>query len=68
MDSGNEFLVAKLREMIVNDHSITVKPITSRNPQADALLERLRQTIGNILLTFEVQNIVLDDKNPWKAY
>ena len=25
----------------------------------------MRQTIGNILLTFKVQNMVLDDKNPW---
>ena len=64
MDRGNEFL-AKFREMIINDYSIIDKPVTSRNPQASAILERVHQTIGNILHTFEVQNMVLDDKNPW---
>ena len=64
VDRGNEFL-AEFREMITNDYGITVKPITSRNPQANAILERVHQTIGNILRTFKVQNMVLDDKNPW---
>ena len=64
MDRGNEFL-AKFREMIINYYSITVKPITSRNPQANAILEQVHQTIGNILRTFKVQNMVLDDKNSW---
>ena len=64
VDRGNEFL-AEFREMITNDYGITVKPITSRNPQANAILERVHQTIGNILRTFKVQNMVLDDENPW---
>ena len=64
MDRGNEFL-AEFREMIINDYGIMVKPITSRNPQANAILERVHQTIGNILHTFKVQNMVLDDENPW---
>ena len=34
------------------------------NPQAYAVLDRVCQTIGNILRTFKVENIVLDDKNP----
>ena len=32
VDRGFEFL-AKFREMMINDYSITVKPIISRNPQ-----------------------------------
>ena len=63
-DRGNEFQ-ATLREMIINDYGIRVKSITSRNPQANVILERVYQTIGNILHTFKVQNMVLDDKNPW---
>ena len=59
VDRGNEFL-AEFREMIINDYGITVKPITSRNPQANAILERVQQTIGNILRTFKVQNMVMD--------
>ena len=63
MDRGNEFL-AEFREMISNDNGIMVKPITSRNTQANAILERLHQMIGNILRTFKVQNMELDDQNP----
>ena len=37
---GNEFL-AKFREIIINDYGITVKPITSRNPQANVILEQI---------------------------
>ena len=62
VDRGNGFL-AELREMIINDYGIIVNPITSRNPQANVILERVHQTIGNILHTFKVQNMVLDDKN-----
>ena len=64
MDRGNEFL-AEFREMIINDYGRTVKPITSRNPQANAILEQVHQNIGNILRTFKVQNMVLDDENTW---
>ena len=64
MDRGNEFPV-KFREMIINDYGTIVKPITSSNLQANAILERMHQTIGNILCTLKVQNMVLDDKHPW---
>ena len=64
VDSGNEPL-AEFREMIINDYGITVKPITSRNLQPNATLERVHQTIGNVLYTFKVQNMVQDDKNRW---
>ena len=63
MDRGNEFL-AEFREMIINDYSIMVKLITSMNPQRNAILERVNQTNGNILRTFKVQNMVLEDENP----
>ena len=53
--------------MIINDYGITVKPITSRNPQANAISEREYQMIGNILHTFKVQNMVLNDENPWDS-
>ena len=63
VDGRNEFL-AEFREMIINANNKTVKLITSRNPQANAILERVHQTIGNILSIIKVQNMVLDDKNP----
>ena len=51
--------------MITNDYGIMVKPITSRNPQANAIQERVNQTISYIVRTFKVQNMLLDDENPW---
>ena len=64
VDKTNE-LLAEFREMIINDYGIKVKPITCRSPQANAILGRVHQTIGNILRTFKVQNMVLDKGNPW---
>ena len=55
--------VAKFREIIINDYDIKVKPITSRNPLGNATLERVHQTIDNILRTFKIQSMMLDDKN-----
>ena len=66
VDKGNEFL-AEFREMIINYYGIMAKPITSRNPQANVILERVHQTIGNILCTFKVQNMEQDDEFPWNG-
>ena len=64
VDKRNEFK-AKFREIIINDYGITVKPITSRNLQANAILDRVHQTISNILRTYKVQKMELDDENLW---
>ena len=60
MDRGNDFL-AEIREMIINDQDKRGKPITARKSQANAILERVHQTIENILRTFIIQDMVLDD-------
>jgi len=65
LDRGNEFL-AKFKTLIEDDYGITIKPITAQNPQANAILERVHQTIGNIIRTMKVQDMVLDDENPWE--
>ena len=41
------------------------KPITTRNPQSNAIIKRIHQTIGNIIRTFDVSNIVNND--PWSG-
>ena len=50
------------------DYGIAVKPIISRNPQANSILEMVHQTIGNIIRTFKVQDMVLYDENPCEGY
>ena len=50
--------------MIQAAYGVTEKPITSRNPQANFILEMVHQTIGNIIRIFKVQDMVLNDDNP----
>ena len=53
--------------MLKNDYGITRKPITTQNPQANAIIERVHQVIGNIIRTFELQDNYLEEENPWKG-
>jgi RNase H-like domain found in reverse transcriptase/Reverse transcriptase (RNA-dependent DNA polymerase)/Integrase zinc binding domain/Retroviral aspartyl protease len=63
-DRGTEFM-AEFAEMIENDYGIKRKGTTVRNPQANAILERVHQTIGNMIRTFSKEN--LDEKDPWSG-
>ena len=55
--------MAEFAKMVRNDYGLKTKPITTRNPQSNAIIERVHQTIGNIIRTFDVKHI--DDDNPW---
>ena len=57
--------MAELSKMCHNDYGLKRKPITTRNPQSNAIIERIHQTIGNILRAFDVSNIVNND--PWSG-
>ena len=64
VDWDNKFL-AEFKTMSQAYYGVKVKPITSRNPQANFILERVHQIIGNIICTFKVQDMVLNNENPW---
>ena len=66
-DRGSEFIGQEFQKMIKDDYGIKGKPITVRNPQANAIVERVHQVIGNIIRTFELENNYLDDEDPWKG-
>jgi hypothetical protein len=51
---------------MLNDYGMKKKPITTQNPQANAIVKRVHQTIGNIIQTFELHDNYLDEDNPWK--
>jgi hypothetical protein len=55
--------MAEFAKMVKNDCSLNLEPVTTRNPQANAITERVHQTIGNIIRTFNVQSMDSDD--PW---
>ena len=52
-DRGSE-VKAELCQLIKNDYGVKVKPTTTRDPQANAIVERVHQTIGNMIRTFEL--------------
>ena len=66
-DRGGEFIGHVFKDMIINYYGIKPKSITVCNPQANAIIERIHQTIGNIIRTFEVQDNFLDEDDPWKG-
>ena len=51
--------------MCHNDYGLKRKPITTRNPQSNAIIKLIHQTIGNIIRTFDVSNTV--NNNPWSG-
>ncbi len=66
-DRGSEFIGQDFQKMIKEDYGITAKPITVRNPQSNAIVERIHQVIGNIIRTFELESNYLDDDDPWSG-
>ncbi len=66
-DRGSEFIGQEFQKMIKEDYGIKAKPITVRNPQANAIVERVHQVIGNIICTFELETNYLDETSPWKG-
>ena len=49
-DRGPEFMGSAFQSMLFNHH-ISGKPITARNPQSNAIIERVHQTIGQVVRT-----------------
>ncbi len=64
LDRGTEFM-AEFAQMVRKDYGLKMKPITTRNPQANAIIERVHQTIGNIIRTFDVK--VIEKNDPWSG-
>src|SRR5512145_1201594 len=55
MDRGQEFM-GELRAMLRDDYGITGKPITTCNPQANAMVERAHGTIHNMIRTNQIKD------------
>ena len=63
-DRSTEFM-AEFAKMCQNDYGLKRKPITTSNPQSNATIKQIHQTIGNKIRTFDVSNIV--NNNPWSG-
>ena len=63
-DSGTDFM-DRFSKICQNNYGLKSKPITTRNPQSNAIIKLIYQTIRNIIRTFDVSNIVNND--PWSG-
>ena len=63
-DKRTKFM-AEFATMIKEDYGITKRGATVRNPQANLIIERIHQTIRNIIQTFEIHNTEVDEQNPF---
>eukprot|EP00957_Ditylum_brightwellii_P026109 1974107-Ditylum_brightwellii.AAC.1 len=64
LDRGKEFM-AECSEMILKDYKVKKKLITVGNPQANNITERIHQTIGNMIRSFEVHSTEIYKMGPW---
>ena len=62
-DNGNEFKKDFLP--LLKDFSIKPTPTTIKNPQANAILERVHQVLGDMLRTKNLQQYDFDALDPW---
>ena len=53
---------------MLKSYGIRGKPTSSRNPQANSVIERVHLTLHNLLRTFELQQQVLDPIDPWSGF
>ena len=56
--------MAEFFKIILKDYGIKEKHITSRNPQANGIVERIHQTIGNMIRTLCTHKAELDKDDP----
>lgn len=60
VDRGTEFM-GELIRMCREDYNIKRKPISTRNPQSNSMIERAHQTIGNMFRTKQLHNYAYED-------
>jgi transposase InsO family protein len=46
--------MGEFARMVEKDYGIKRKPTTTRNPQANSIIERIHQTIENIICSFQI--------------
>ena len=62
VDRGKD-LLAEIKFIMANDYGIPYYSIGARNLQANAIMERVHQIIGNITRTFDIQDMDIQDEN-----
>jgi hypothetical protein len=63
---GSEFM-AEFTKMVQEDYLVMKQLITTQNPQANAILKRVHQTIGNMIRTYQVGSTDINEEDPWSG-
>ena len=50
---------------MITTYRIKPKPITTKNLQENAIIERIHATSRDVLRTFEIDKEIFDDKDPY---
>ena len=51
--------------MIEQEYGNKTKPDSSSNPQADTIIERIHQVLGNLIHSFNLHDTYVYDAEPW---
>ena len=65
-DKGTEFM-KEFAAMIRKDYGIRKSPASTRNPQANSVIERIHQVIANIIRTYRIDDKYLDLDDPFSG-
>ena len=67
-DKGKEFLGHAFKNSLIHDtYGNKAKVATTANPQANAIIEQMHQTLANLVHTFEVEEKYLDVDKRWNG-
>jgi transposase InsO family protein len=68
LDHSSKFIGQDFRDMCVNDHGIKRKVILTQNPQANAIIERAHQMLGNLIRSFQLQDLTMTQMTLGEAF
>ena len=53
---------------MVDNYGMDRKPTTSHNPQSNGIIERVHSVLNDMLRTFELEEMELNEKDPWSEF
>ena len=58
-------MVTSLKILILNEYGIKTNPDSSGNPQANAIIDRIHQVLGNVERKYNLKEKYVDGVGPW---
>ena len=65
-DQGGELFGHEFKNSLIEqEYGIKTNPVSSGNPQTNAVIEKIHQVLGNLIHSFNLSSTNVDDTNPW---